>query len=83
MLDDVADGAVLEVPALWSLEVANALRVLVRRGRLDDEERQIGLGAEAGVGLQRRSLAQVGKARRRSIVEQLIRKQLHIYTCEC
>ena len=31
MLDAVAEGAVLEVPALWPLEVANALTVLVRR----------------------------------------------------
>ena len=44
MLDAVADGATLEVPALWPLEVANALLVLAGRGKLDDDERQIGLG---------------------------------------
>lgn len=52
MLDEVADGAVLEVPALWSLEVANALLVLVRRGKLDDDERQIGLGWLKGLPLR-------------------------------
>lgn len=44
MLDAVADGATLEVPALWPMEVANALLVLARRGKLNDDERQIGLG---------------------------------------
>ena len=44
MLDAVADGATLEVPALWPLEVANALLVLVRRRKLNEEERQTGLG---------------------------------------
>lgn len=44
MLDAVADGATLEVPALWPLEVANALMVLVRRRKLTEEERQAGLG---------------------------------------
>lgn len=44
MLDAIADGATLEVPALWSLEVANALIVLVRRRKLADDERQAGLG---------------------------------------
>jgi predicted nucleic acid-binding protein len=44
MLDAIADGATIEVPALWSLEVANALLVLVRRRKLADEERQAGLG---------------------------------------
>ena len=44
MLEAVADGAVLEVPALWPLEVANALLMLVRRGKLEDEERQVALG---------------------------------------
>lgn len=44
MLDAVADGATLEVPALWPMEVANALLVLARRGKLNDNERQIGLG---------------------------------------
>lgn len=44
MLDAIADGATLEVPALWPLEVANALIVLVRRRKLGEDERQAGLG---------------------------------------
>jgi predicted nucleic acid-binding protein len=44
MLDALAEGAILEVPALWPLEVANALNVLVRRRKLTDEDRQTGLG---------------------------------------
>jgi predicted nucleic acid-binding protein len=44
MLDAMAEGATLEVPALWPLEVANALVVLVRRRKLTDDERQAGLG---------------------------------------
>jgi predicted nucleic acid-binding protein len=43
MLDAVAEGATLEVPALWPLEVANALLVLVRRGRLHQDERETAL----------------------------------------
>ena len=44
MLDAIEAGAVLEVPALWPLEVVNALTVLVRRRRLSEEDRRIGLG---------------------------------------
>lgn len=44
MLDAVADGATLEVPALWPLEVANALLVLVRRRKLREDDRQSALG---------------------------------------
>ena len=44
MLDAIANGATIEVPALWSLEVANALLVMVRRRKLADEERQTALG---------------------------------------
>lgn len=44
MLDAIAEGAILEVPALWTLEVANALTVLVRRRRLSEKERQTALG---------------------------------------
>ena len=44
MLDAIAEGATLEVPALWPLEVANALTVLVRRRKLTEQERQSGLG---------------------------------------
>jgi predicted nucleic acid-binding protein len=44
MLQAIADGATLEVPALWPLETANALLVLVRRRKLSEEERQTALG---------------------------------------
>jgi predicted nucleic acid-binding protein len=44
ILDALGDGAALEVPALWPLEVANALLVLVRRRKLTEDERQTGLG---------------------------------------
>ena len=44
MLDAIAEGATLEVPALWPLEVANALLVLRRRRKLTEDERQAGLG---------------------------------------
>jgi predicted nucleic acid-binding protein len=44
MLDAIDEGATLEVPAIWPLEVANALTVLVRRRRLTEDERQTGLG---------------------------------------
>jgi predicted nucleic acid-binding protein len=44
MLDAIAEGAALEVPALWPLEVANALTVLVRRRRLTGDDRQTALG---------------------------------------
>jgi hypothetical protein len=40
MLAAIADGATLEKPALWPLEVANALLVLVRRRKLAADERQ-------------------------------------------
>jgi predicted nucleic acid-binding protein len=43
MLDAIDAGAVLEVPALWSLEVANALTVLVRRRKLTQTDRDVGL----------------------------------------
>ena len=33
-----AQGARLYVPAIWPLQVANALRNVVRRGRLADED---------------------------------------------
>lgn len=44
MLDAIEGGTVLEVPALWPLEVANALTVLVRRRKLAEGDRQTGLG---------------------------------------
>ena len=43
MLEAIADGATVEVPALWPLEVANALIVLVRRRKLTEDERQAAL----------------------------------------
>ena len=52
MLDAIEAGAVLEVPALWPLEVANALTVLVRRRRLSDDERRTGLGWLRGLPLR-------------------------------
>jgi predicted nucleic acid-binding protein len=44
MLDAIDDGTIVEVPALWPLEVANALTVLARRRKLTEHERQTGLG---------------------------------------
>ena len=44
MLEAIAGGATVEVPALWPLEVANALTVLRRRRKLTEDERQAGLG---------------------------------------
>jgi predicted nucleic acid-binding protein len=52
MLDAIAEGATLEVPALWPLEVANALTVLARRRKLTDDERQAGLGWLRGLPLR-------------------------------
>ena len=40
MLQAIYHGAVVEAPALWPLEVANALLVLVRRKKLSADERQ-------------------------------------------
>jgi len=45
MLQAVYSGAVVEAPALWPLEVANALLVLVRRKKLSASERQRALVA--------------------------------------
>jgi predicted nucleic acid-binding protein len=52
MLDAIGDGAVLEVPALWPLEVANALTTLVRRRKLTEGERQKALGWLRGLPLR-------------------------------
>jgi predicted nucleic acid-binding protein len=43
MLEAIGEGATLEVPALWSLEVANALVVLVRRRKLSRDDQQTAL----------------------------------------
>ena len=47
LLDALCDGAVVEAPALWPLEIANALLVLVRRGKLTEAERGTALAALA------------------------------------
>ena len=52
MLAAIAEGSVLEVPALWSLEVANALSVLARRHKLTERERRTGLGWLRGLPLR-------------------------------
>lgn len=44
LLAAVQAGALLEATALWPLEVANALLVLVRRGKLQEVERTTALG---------------------------------------
>lgn len=43
MLQALAGGDALLVPAVWPLEVANALLVLARRGRLTEVERRMAL----------------------------------------
>ncbi len=43
MLQSVRAGAAIHVPALWPLEVANALLVLTRRRKLVEAERQAAL----------------------------------------
>ena len=45
LLQAVYDGAPVEVPAIWSLEISNALLVLVRRKKLFEAERQAALAA--------------------------------------
>lgn len=52
MLRAIAEGATLEVPPLWPLEVANALTVLERRRKLTEGERQEGLGWLRGLPLR-------------------------------
>jgi predicted nucleic acid-binding protein len=52
LLQDVCDGAVVWAPALWPLETANALLVLVRRGKLTDEERTAALAALAKLSVE-------------------------------
>jgi len=43
LLEDAQGGAVVHVPSLWHLEVANGLLVAVRRKILAENHRQIGL----------------------------------------
>jgi predicted nucleic acid-binding protein len=52
MLNELAEGATLEVPALWPLEVANALLVLVRRRKLNEDDRQTALSWLRGLRLR-------------------------------
>jgi predicted nucleic acid-binding protein len=52
MFDAIADGATLEVLALWPLEIANALGVLVRRRKLGEDDRQAALGWLRGLRLR-------------------------------
>ena len=52
MLEAIAGGAALEVPALWPLEVANALLVLERRGKLTEAERAAALTWLCGLRLR-------------------------------
>ena len=37
-LDEIAEGAQLDVPAIWPLEVANSLTMLTRREKLTERE---------------------------------------------
>jgi predicted nucleic acid-binding protein len=39
MFESLGEGVIVEVPAIWSLEVANALCILVRRAKMTEEER--------------------------------------------
>ena len=52
MLQAIYNGAVVEAPALWPLEVANALLVLVRRKKLFADERQRSLTALLGLSVE-------------------------------
>jgi predicted nucleic acid-binding protein len=52
MLDAIAEGATLEVPGLWPLEVAHALIVLVRRRKLTGHDRHAALGWLRGLRLR-------------------------------
>jgi predicted nucleic acid-binding protein len=51
-LDAIAEGASLEVPALWPLEVANALTILVRRRKLTEDDRKTALRWLRGLSLK-------------------------------
>ncbi len=45
LLQAVYDGVSIEAPAIWPLEISNALLVLVRRKKLLEAERQAALAA--------------------------------------
>lgn len=51
MLEAISGGALVEVPAVWPLEVANALAVLERRRKLTPDECQTALGWLRGLPL--------------------------------
>ena len=51
LLADVGRGTPIVVPALWSIEVANALLVLERRKKLRTEERLTALAGLRGLNL--------------------------------
>jgi predicted nucleic acid-binding protein len=51
MLQSVRSGAVVHAPALWPLEVANALLVLTRRRILTEGERRTALGWLGGLSI--------------------------------
>jgi predicted nucleic acid-binding protein len=52
LLQAVCDGAVVCAPALWPVETANALLVLVRRGKLTEDERAAALSALAKLSVE-------------------------------
>lgn len=52
LLEAVRDGARVKAPALWSLETANALLVLTRRGKLTQAERRTALAALSGLAVE-------------------------------
>jgi predicted nucleic acid-binding protein len=77
MLDAIADGATIEVPALWPLEVANALVILVRRRKLTEDERQAGLGWLRGLRVRiDHEMASLAFSR---LVDLAVNHQLSIY----
>ncbi len=52
LLDAIYDGAPVKAPALWPLETANALLVLVRRRKLTEQERQEALSALSDLSIE-------------------------------
>ena len=52
LLQALCDGAIVRAPALWPLETANALLVLIRRGKLTEEERGTALAALAKLSIE-------------------------------
>jgi predicted nucleic acid-binding protein len=52
LIDAVGQGAVLHVPSLWFLEMANVLTVLVRRKKLAEAERITALDRLGRLNLQ-------------------------------